>query len=374
MGLGRVAQHQVAIFLIRVGFLRVGLDDDEPGENGLRGVEQGVFIEQVRGGVRRRVGLQRALVELARAVGHGEGEHLGVGAGPEQARVRLVAGLAAAKVEIEREHTGVAFGGDAVDLEGEGLAAPVLGADVGQLRALGGVEIVHAGHELALGGGAAGDEELHQGGLGPRAEHHEGVREGGDVLPGERVLDHEGEGDLDVRRDVEEGAGGGEGGVERDELLGAEVGRVFQEIGPHEVAVIAQGLVKRGENHAAGGELGRDGAARHDLAVGEHDLGGLRKSDVVRDAQSGFFGKAEAVEVEALQVGEAPGLVGAGRKGQGGEPVPGGLLGLQPPGGQVGALGQVLGEAGGGEALGGRGGGGQGGSGHGGRFVEGRNV
>ncbi len=357
MGLGGVGEHQVAVLLVGVGLLRVGLDDDEAGEDGLRGVEQGVFVEQVRGGVGRDVGLERALVELLGAGGDGEGQHLGVRAGAEEAGVRLVAGLAAAEVEVEGEHAGVALGGDGVDLKGEGFGAPVLRADVGELRALGGMEVVDAGGELAFDAGTAADEELDQGGLGAGAEHDDGVREGGDVGAGEGVLDDEGQGDLDVGGHVEEGAAGAEGGVERDKLFRAEVGRMFLQVGLHEVAVIAQGLVERGEDDAFGGEFGGDGAAADELAVGVDDFGGVREIGQVGDLLRGVLGQGEAVEVEALEIGVAPGFVGAGREREGVELVPRGLLGLEPPGGQVGALGEMLGEAGGIETgEGGRGG------------------
>ena len=47
VGLGSIAEHEVAVGLVGVGFLRVGFDDDEAGEDGFGGVEERVFVEEV---------------------------------------------------------------------------------------------------------------------------------------------------------------------------------------------------------------------------------------------------------------------------------------------------------------------------------------
>ncbi|MDF3059260.1 MAG: hypothetical protein K0R17_3475, partial [Rariglobus sp.] len=129
VGLGLVGEHQVTVLLIGVGLLSVGFDDDQAGENRLCRVEERVFVEEVRRGVGRDMRLERALVELLGAVGDGQGEHLGVSAGAEEAAVRFVAGLASAEVDIERKDLRIALGDDGIGLERQGVAGPVLGAD-----------------------------------------------------------------------------------------------------------------------------------------------------------------------------------------------------------------------------------------------------
>ena len=46
-GLGLLAEHQVAVALVGVGLLRVGVDDNQAGEDGLRPSEQGVLVEEI---------------------------------------------------------------------------------------------------------------------------------------------------------------------------------------------------------------------------------------------------------------------------------------------------------------------------------------
>ena len=159
--------------------------------------------------------------------------------------------------------------------------------------------------------------------------------------PSERVLHDEGQGALDLGRDVEEGAGGGEGGVKGDEFLGAEIGGVFLEILAHVVAVVAQGLVERGEDHAAGGEFGGHGGAANELAVGVDEFGGVGKVGQVGDVLGGILGQSEAGKVKALEVGVAPSLVEARGQREGVEGLPTGAFVIEPPSGQVGALGEV---------------------------------
>ena len=97
--------------------------------------------------LRRLVALEGALVEFLRALRDGEGEHLAVRAGALQAAVRLVARLAAAEMDVEREHAGVALHDRGIELERERVPRPVLRPDIGELRAGSGEEVVHAGGE-----------------------------------------------------------------------------------------------------------------------------------------------------------------------------------------------------------------------------------
>jgi hypothetical protein len=87
-----------------------------------------------------------------------------------------VAGLAGAEVDVERLHAGVAADDGGVALEGERLVAPVLFADVGDLRAVAGVEIVGADGE-AGGVVAARAEIVDDGHAGVFTGDDERVRE-----------------------------------------------------------------------------------------------------------------------------------------------------------------------------------------------------
>ena len=68
-----------------------------------------------------------------------------------QLRQRLVARLASAEVQVERLDAGVAADDGGVGLEGEGAVAPVLFADIGEVGAVAGVEVVGPGGELCFG-------------------------------------------------------------------------------------------------------------------------------------------------------------------------------------------------------------------------------
>lgn len=138
---------------------------------------------------------------------------------------------------------------------------------------------------------------------------------------------------------------GGEGDVQGNELLTSQINRVLLEVVADEVTVIPQRLVERGKNDALLGQLrGQAGATDH-LPVGENDLGGVRKVGQVGHPRGVLLGHNEVVEGQALEVGETPVLVGAGRHRQRGELVPGFLLGGDPPSRQVAALGEVGGES-----------------------------
>jgi len=97
------------------------------------------------------VNLERALVEFLTALGHGKGEHLRERSGGLQLREGLVASLAGAEVNVEGLDAGVSTHDGAVRLEGKRAVAPVLFADIGEMGAVAGVEVVGPGGELCFG-------------------------------------------------------------------------------------------------------------------------------------------------------------------------------------------------------------------------------
>ena len=73
-------ENQVAHFLEGVRPVRVWFDADEPGDDRLGFIVQGVLIEQVAASFRRTVVLQGALVELLVSIGHGGRKHVAASA------------------------------------------------------------------------------------------------------------------------------------------------------------------------------------------------------------------------------------------------------------------------------------------------------
>ena len=74
IGLGLIAEHQVAHFLIGVRLVRAGLDLDQARKDRARGILERIEVKQIAGGMRRGMVLQRALIDLAlsRRIGFNE--------------------------------------------------------------------------------------------------------------------------------------------------------------------------------------------------------------------------------------------------------------------------------------------------------------
>ena len=64
VGFGIVAEEKVAHFLIGIGKMRVRFDADQSAKSGAGAIGQGVFVEQIAGGVRRDVVLQCPGIEF----------------------------------------------------------------------------------------------------------------------------------------------------------------------------------------------------------------------------------------------------------------------------------------------------------------------
>ncbi len=243
--------------MVGVGFLGVGIDDDEAGENGLSRAAKRVFVKQVGLGVRGLVNLECALVELLAGLGDGEGEHLRERTGGGESGKGFVSGLTGTEVEIERLQASVAPDHRGVRLDGEGAVAPVLFADVSKLRAMSGVEIVGAGGELG-GSVVVRAEVFDHGGPGVFSENHKGMGKNGRG-GADRVGEYaDGQIDLHIAGDINESAIGEESFVERGELRRAEFWRLGEQVFAHESIVVHESVLKGIDDHAAGAEIGRE--------------------------------------------------------------------------------------------------------------------
>jgi hypothetical protein len=139
-----------------------------------------------------------------------------------------------------------------------------------------------------------------------------------------------------------------------------ERGGIFLEISADEIAVFVQRFFERAENHAFGGELGRERGAVRKVVVREDDLSGAGEGRQRRSGGCAVRGvcDVEAVDRDALDAGEAPEFVFARGEGARDELIPSSLFGVEPPLREVVALRDVGAETGGVEA--GRGGSGRG--------------
>ena len=81
--------------------MSVRINHDQTGEDGLRLVEQRIFIQQIGAGVGRLVDLQGALIKFLGAVRNRQGEHLGMGSGGLELGKTFVTGLARSGVKID---------------------------------------------------------------------------------------------------------------------------------------------------------------------------------------------------------------------------------------------------------------------------------
>ena len=150
---------------------------------------------------------------------------------------------------------------------------------------------------------------------------------------------------------MDERAVGEERFVERGEFRGAELGRLRQQVLADERLVFDEGALQRVDDHAAGGEIGREHFAGEEAAVGEDELGGLLDTDGRVRHRRGGGGQGETVEREAAEVAEAPRFVGARGHGQRGKAVVGGALAVEPPRRERREAGEVCGEGVGGEGA-----------------------
>ena len=99
----------------------------------------------------RGVVLQRARVEFLLPSAIGDREHIAARAFADEAAQAFEPRIFAAEMEIQTQGRGIALDGRGVDLQCEHVLAPVLRADVVDLRARPGDEIVHPAGETARG-------------------------------------------------------------------------------------------------------------------------------------------------------------------------------------------------------------------------------
>ena len=144
---GVVAQEKVAHLLIGVGEMRVRFDPDESAEGGPGAIVERIFVKQIARRVRRDVVLQCAGVEFLVAFGDRDSEQIAAPAFADEPAQTFEARILCAEMQIETHRRGVVIDRGRVHLQCAHVFAPVLRADVSDLRARAGNEIVHAAGE-----------------------------------------------------------------------------------------------------------------------------------------------------------------------------------------------------------------------------------
>ena len=201
-----------------------------------------------RGGVGRGVDDFRAGVLVLALSGGGDREHLAVRAGLHQVDGGVLHRQLAAEVAVDPGHHRVALGDGALGDEVVDVVGPVLDGGVAHVGAgladdlddraverVGGVDRGSAALDVVHGRAFVGDDQ--------------GALELAHVLGVDPEVGLQGDVDFNAGRDVDEGAAGPDGGVERGELV--VVGRDHGgEVLADEFGVLTQRLVGAEEEHA----------------------------------------------------------------------------------------------------------------------------
>ena len=309
VGVGGLGQQQVAVGLVGIGAAGALLDADQARVHAARGVAQRAFEKQVGGGVADHVRLQRVVVEELAAGPEEQSLQLGAGAGTVQHRFDAGLGEAAAEADVDDAHGGLLLRDHFLVGELPGVVAPALQRHVADVGAAAGEHLDRAAGQRGRLQGRR-EELVDVVELRAIAGHDQGVRQhrrpaaGRPELADERLLHAHAIGD------VEEGAAAEERAMQRRQLVAFRID-AFEQVLLHQLRVLASGLRERHEEHALGGELGPDiDLAGLGAALAQHR--GRVFDGVCGGAAVGWLPRLEDREVEALQVGAPPLLLGAG--------------------------------------------------------------
>ena len=155
---------------------------------------------------------------------------------------------------FERGRRGIPAHDGGVDVKGERLARPFLNGNVVQLRAAFEMKIVHAAGKRAVAIRAL--EMIDDRDLAVFAADDQRVRKDGGVLALDPMEDFHRQGNLDIFRDVEKGAGREARLVQRGELVRAKLDRLGHEEPAKQFLILAGGGLKRLEQNALRESLG----------------------------------------------------------------------------------------------------------------------
>ena len=183
--------------------MRAGFHFDHPREDRAARVIERVFVKQIAGGTGRDVILERPLIKLLLAFRDRDRKHVAAAAFADQAACALGAGIAAAEIDIEALGRGIAPHDGVVDLECQRFAAPILDADIVQLRPGPHIQIVEADGQCG-GIRLRPHEVIHQRHLAILLGDEERVRERRIPLAREPMENLDGQVDLHAARDVQE--------------------------------------------------------------------------------------------------------------------------------------------------------------------------
>src|SRR4051812_40359397 len=188
--------------------------------------------------------LERARVELLRVVGHGNSEKIAPGAFSSKTAQTFEPGIRAAQMNIEAQGRGVALDRSRVDLDRERFLVPVLGADVIELRAAPGHEIVYAASEPCAVV-MSGTEMFDDGDLCQLVRDEKSVRENGRILTMKPVENLDRQFDFLAFRHINKSSRHHECFVQGRELGGTEHRRLGHEMTAEQVFVLDDGAFER---------------------------------------------------------------------------------------------------------------------------------
>jgi hypothetical protein len=268
VGLGVVAEQEVAHFLIGVGEMRVRLDPDQTAKGISGATAERIFEKQVTLGVRRSVILQSTRIEFLCFVTDRNREHVAVGAFAGKAAQTFKARIFSPKSEVKIQCSRIAGDGGGVDLDAQRLVAPVLRADICHFRTGSHDQVVYAAGEagpLAIGRATMFDQS-HFGlflGDDERVGENCGVHR---MQPVKRLERHF---DLHVARHVKESPRSNERLMECGKLGGTKSGRLTHEMLPEQILVFNHRPLERLKDHAGFAQFFWKRIALEKLVIGE---------------------------------------------------------------------------------------------------------
>ncbi len=312
------AQQEVAVGLVRVGALRLGVHADQPAEDRAPRVLQRPLEEEVAGGVRRDVVLQRLVVEVLRPLRDVHAQHVHVRARRLELALHVRARQVAAERGVERGDLCVAPGHQPVRAQVRDPSPEALHRHVRHLCALLRHDLRRAHRERGRRHGVGG-ELVHDGDLRAGLGHHQQPPEGRRPGAAEPAVEAHGRLHPHVLGHVQEEAAAPEGVAHGGELPVLGRHRAAQ-VALHQLGVLGRGAFQRGQDHPLRRELRRQVAQHHGgvhlhraraLARLGHQ-GAQRGGAGVGGGGRGLIGEGERVQPQhPPDVGVAP-LLGFG--------------------------------------------------------------
>ena len=249
-GFGFVAVEQVAAGLVGIGVVGAFIDDDEAAENAAGLAVEGVFVEQVAGGVWGFVTLKRALIDDLLADGQADAEHVAAGTLADEVADALAAAEGGTELHLEAFHAGIASGGDAGKMQRLGIIGQLLAGGVGDLAAATADEIGDGDAEAAFSFETA--VMIDDANLRVITGDDECVRKDSCVIADDPVEDFDGLFDDDVLRHDDDGARFDMRQMQRGKFIGAQSLFTLHEMLLKSRFVRFEGFLEADADHSGG--------------------------------------------------------------------------------------------------------------------------